>query len=288
MKFFSSTNKLTPEWIYKAPSDFKIWKIFPTRYDKILCELRNLDKKIARFVCLSIDTGDKVWENLELDEQWWVQISDSDEDLFFLSEFRRPDFPVQGKVYAVDSGTGKILWESDDYNFLFALNGRVYAVKNLIEKRFYFELDSRTGEVLKEHESNAEVINELKNEKAESMSFIETSLPFDEFHPDYGKISEKIKPFIKDADLRFPAEILSKRNFVVVNYHVLNRRKLPLEVEKFSNVLKIIDIAEEKLVYEDILYNDLTFFIPDAFFCKDDLVFYVRNQTELVSIKLPV
>jgi hypothetical protein len=287
MKIFSSANKLKPEWIFKAPADFKIWKIFPTKYDKILCELRDVDKKIVKFVCLSIDTGNKVWENLEIDEQWWVQISDSDENLFFLCEFRRPDFPVQGKIYAVDSESGKILWENDDYNFLFALNGKVYTVKNLIEQRFYFELDSRTGEIVKEYGDNSEVINALKDEKAESMNYIETSLPFDEFHPDYDEISGKIKQFIENADLRFPAEVLKKGNFAVVNYHILNRAKLPLEADKFSNVLKIIDTGEGKLLYEDVLYNDLTFFIPDAFFCKDDFVFYVKNQVELIAIKLP-
>ena len=287
MKLFSSGEKLKPFWVFKSPDGFKIWKIFPTRYDKVLCELRNLEGKNVKFVCLSTENGKKVWEDLNIDEPWWVQISDSDEDLFFLCEFRRPDFPVQGKIYAVDSNSGKILWENEEHTFLFALDGKVYTAKNFIEKRIFFELDSKTGEVIREHGENVDFINELKEFKSESMNFIETSLPFDEYHPGYDKIVEDIKPFIEDADPRFPPEVLTKGNFAIVNYHILNKSKLPLEIEKFSNILKIINIEQKSLIYEDILYRDLSYFLPDVFFCKGDLVFYVKNQTELVTIKLP-
>ncbi len=280
--------KLKPLWVFKSPSNFKIWKVFPTKYDKILCELRDLEGKSVKFICLSIEDGKLIWEGLNIDEPWWVQIADSDEDLFFLCEFRRPDFPVQGKIYAVNSTDGKILWENEEYTFLFALNGKVYAAKNFIDQRIFLELDSKTGEVIQEHSENYDFINEMKKLKLESMNFIETSSPFDEYHPDYDRIAENIKPFIENADLRFPPEVLTKVNFAIVNYHILNKPKLPLEVENFSNILRIIDLEQSVLSYEDILYNDLSYFIPDAFFCKDELVFYVKNQTELVTIKLPI
>jgi len=280
MKFFAH-KKLKPEWIFKSPGNFKFWKIFPSKNDKILCELRDLDKRVVRFTCLSTGDGNVVWEGLNLDEPWWVQISDVDEDLFFICEFKRPDFPVQGRIYAVDSENGKILWRSDEYNFLFALNGKVYTSKNLIDRQIYFEIDSRTGEVVREHEENVDLINELKNLKFESMSFIETSEPFDEYRLDYDEIAGVIKPFIEDAVEEFAPEVLTKRNFSIVNYHALNKGG------KFSNILKVIDIEKAELIYQDVLYNDLSYFIPDVFFCKDDLIFYVRNQEELVAIKLP-
>lgn len=288
MKAFLSRKKLKPLWVFKSPEKFRIWKIFPTRFDKILCELRDLEKRIVKFVCLSIKNGNPVWENPNLDQTWWVQISDSDEDLFFLCEFRRPDLPIQGKIYAVSSETGEILWENNDHNFLFALNGKVYTVKNLTEQRFFFEIDSRTGEVVQEFGQNSDFINELKEMKSESMNFIETSQPFDEYHPDYNYLAENIKPLTENADSRFPPEILIKKNFAIINYHILNKPKLPLETESFSNILKIINLDKNELIYEDVLYSDLSFFIQDAFFCKDDFVFYVKNQSELIAIKLPL
>jgi hypothetical protein len=276
-----SQKKLKPKWIFKAPENLKFWKVFPSRGDKILCELRDTDKKFVKFVCVSMDDGVKVWEDLNLDEPWWVQISDTDEDLFFLCEFRRPDFPVQGKIYAVDSGNGKILWENDDYNFLFALDGKVYASKNLIDKRIYFEIDSRTGEVIREYGENIEFINSAKDIKFESMNFIETSEPFDELHSNYEEINEIVKPFIEDATDKFTPEILVKQNFSIVSYHAQKG-------DKFASILKIIDIEKGELVYQDLLYDNLSYFVPDSFFVKDDFVFYVRNQKELVAIKLPI
>lgn len=272
--------KLKPNWVFKAPGNLKFWKIFPSKSDKILCELRDVDKKFVKFICISIDDGSKVWGNLNLEEPWWVQISDTDEDLFFLCEFRRPDFPVQGKIYAVNSKNGEILWENDDYNFLFALNGRVYASKNLIDKQIYFEIDSRTGEVLKEYGENIELINKAKDIKFESMNFIETSEPLDEYNSNYEMVRELIKPFIEDATEKFSPEVLIKKSFAVVNYYVSKG-------DKFLSVLKIIDINEGELIYQDVLYNDLSYFIPDSFFGKDDFIFYVRDQKELVAIKLP-
>lgn len=276
-----SQKKLKPKWIFKAPENLNFWKVFPSRGDKILCELRDVDKKFAKFVCVSIDDGVKVWENLNLDELWWVQISDTDEDLFFLCEFRRPDFPVQGKIYAVDSESGKILWENDDYNFLFALNGKVYASKNLIDRQIYFEIDSRTGEIIHEHGEDVEFINKVKEIKFESMNFIETSEPFDEFHSNYEEINDVLKPFIEDATDKFPPEVLVKQNFSIVSYHAPKG-------DKFLSILKIIDIERNELIYQDLLYDNLSYFVPDSFFVKDDFVFYVRNQKELVAIKLPL
>ncbi len=276
-----SQKKLKPKWIFKAPENLKLWKVFPSKDDKILCELRDVDKKLVKFVCISVDDGRKIWEDLNLDEPWWVQISDTDEDLFFLCEFRRPDFPVQGKIYAVNSKDGKILWENDDYNFLLALNGKVYASKNLIDKRIYSEIDSRTGEILWEHGEDVEFINSAKDIKFESMNFIETSEPFDEFHLNYEEINDIIKTFIKDATDKFPPEVLVKQKFSIVSYHAPRG-------DKFSSVLKIIDIEEGELIYQDMLYDDLSYFVPDSFFAKDDFIFYVRNQKELVAIKLPL
>ncbi|MFN3135460.1 MAG: hypothetical protein ACK44H_07825, partial [Candidatus Kryptonium sp.] len=71
MKLFPSGEKLKPFWVFRTPGDFKIWKVFPTRYDKVLCELRNLEKRNVKFVCLSTENGVKIWEDLNIDEPWW-------------------------------------------------------------------------------------------------------------------------------------------------------------------------------------------------------------------------
>ncbi len=278
--------KVKPMWVFKSYKDYKIWKVFPTRRDKILCELRDLNKKVTSFVCLSIYDGSKIWEKSNFEEPWWIQISDVDDDIFFLCEFKRPDLPVQGKTYAVDSSSGKVLWEDDGYNFMFALNGRVYGVRNLIDSRFYFVVDARTGEILETYDDEkAGEINELRNEKIKSMEFIETSTSFDEYHPDYEMTKELVDTFVSDGDPRFPPEVLVKGNISLINYHI--QRGIKAGVERFRNVLKIVEIDTRKLLYEDVLYDDLSFFMPDAFFCKDDIVFYVREQTELVAINLP-
>ncbi|CUU02442.1 protein of unknown function (DUF4905) [Candidatus Thermokryptus mobilis] len=278
--------KIKPMWVFKSYKDYKIWKIFPTRHDKILCELRDLNKRVTSFVCLSIYNGNKIWEKSDFEEPWWIQIADVDDDIFFLCEFKRPDLPAQGKTYAVSSSSGEVLWKDDEFDFMFALDGRVYGVRNLIDSRFYFVVDARTGEILETYgDEKAEEINELRNEKIKSMEFIETSISFDEYHPDYETAKGLVDSFVNDGDPRFPPEVLVKENISLINYHIA--RGVKAGSERFKNVLKIVEINTGKLLYQDVLYDDLSFFIPDAFFCKDDFVFYVREQIELIAIKLP-
>jgi hypothetical protein len=75
--------------------------------------------------------------------------------------------PVQGKTYAVSSSSGEVLWEDDKFDFMFALNGKVYGVRNLIDSRFYFVVDARTGEILETYgDEKAEEINELRTRKS--------------------------------------------------------------------------------------------------------------------------
>jgi hypothetical protein len=61
-----------------------------------------------------------------------------------------------------------------------------------------------------------------------------------------------------------------------------------LKEPKLTSELKIIDLESEKIIFEDTLYTNLNFPIPDAMIGKDRFIYYVKNQKELIAIKIPL
>jgi hypothetical protein len=122
--------------LYEFTHKRQLWRILPTNTGKLLIEERDTQLKEAYFNCLEIDKGKKIFENIQLEEKFWIGIESVYRDIIFFHKYLKPDMPAHKGIIAFDINSASILWENMDYNFLFAAITRSIAIKHFEEKIF--------------------------------------------------------------------------------------------------------------------------------------------------------
>lgn len=273
MKFLSifSSHRIQPLWKFTA--EHTLWRIMFSEYGMIIGEDRNTENKSVSFFCLSKENGSVAWKNKMLDEQWWIGLSGVTKERLYLHGFKKPDMPEQKGIIAVDLTNGTILWKDMDHSFLALKQPFVFGYKDLFERRLYYRLDDRSGNLLEE-------MNELPEDVAENRQYEKTDFTF----------SRQANPE-DDADLW---SLLNKeQGFVsadVINtakHHVLNIYQKSAEDERnLKNTLYIIDTTTKKKVYSDVLNGSTAYAVPDSFFMDGHRVYYIKERKTFVALDL--
>ncbi|MFA6455900.1 MAG: DUF4905 domain-containing protein [Bacteroidota bacterium] len=272
MKFFSLfSNHLSPSWEFSAEN--VLWRIMFSGNGKIIGEDRNTESKTVTFFCLDASTGKPLWRNKTFGEQWWIGLDAVAEDRLYLHGYKKPDMPEHKHIIAVDIRTGDVLWKNSECTFLAIQSPYVYGYKDLFERRSYFRIDDRTGEILEE-------LTELPESVGENLQYERTDFSFSD------AVTEA------DGDVWTAAsameEFQSAESIVTEKYTLLNvySRNTP-PVEGLKNTLTIIDSSTNKKVYSDVLNESTPYPVPDSFFMDGKRVYYIKERKTFVALNLP-
>jgi len=289
---FFRNGKLKPNWEYHVKGI--IWRVLFSGNDRIVGEDRDQQSKSVSFFCLNARSGEVLWEGLRLDEHWWVAIELIRDGVLFITEFVRPDLPELGKIYAVDLETGKVLWTNSELKMLFVAGSRVYASRELFERRVYYALDLRTGEHVGELGGDAEQIYLLKEEGG---STSEEGLLFPEVlteqSHDHALVHSIVSLRCKEGNIKGPVEFIHFGKYILVSFHQLilsasgfidTRAKT--QDGMVNNQFLIVDADSRKILFQETLNLKSPNPVPDSFFVKDDLVYFIREKQHLVAIRL--
>ena len=286
MKIFSLFNRpfLKPAWTFTAPGI--IWRLFPAKSGELLGESRDQQKKQVSFFALNSATGLPLWQDLVLDEQWWIGIEEVSDGVLFLHKFSSPDMPAHRGIIAIDLATGKPLWSNEELTFWFAHQGAIFAHKMMFEKRIAFELDVRSGEVRRQIEEGSEP--SLFEKREEVVGANQVGLEFPQM-VDFDRIDQVISGIItretgggsKVAAL----EYLQSNKFLLMNYHVRSKESTG-ETLLLDNHLKVLDMESGRLLYTDTISRNSPAAVPDSFYVRTGMVYYVKEQKTLTAVKL--
>jgi hypothetical protein len=279
-----SRPSLKPSWTF-TPTD-AIWRLVPARSGELVGEARNQETKRTSFFALDGNTGVPLWQNLVLNEQWWIGIEDISDGVLLLHEFASPDMPQHRGIIAIDLRTGNQLWSNGELTFWFAHNRSVYAHKMLFEKRVASELDVHTGQTVREFGEDLEPSLFEKREEAirenqDGLQFPEIG-EFDRIDP---RIAGMMRKELPATEVRGSVEYAHMDKFLLMNYHILVREgneERPL----LDNQLKIIDAANGKVIYYDTIVHNSRAPVPDSFFVRNGTVHYIKDQKTLTAIHL--
>jgi len=158
-------DRLKPEWTYTA--DGMLWRLFCAKGERIVGECRDQGRKTASFFCLDENTGLPLWKDLRLEEAWWVGIEAVLGDTLVLHSYAKPDMPQHRGIRAFDVASGTPRWRNDESTFWFCVDDRLYAYRDLFEKRVGYELDLNTGAHLRTFEESLQEINDLRERATE-------------------------------------------------------------------------------------------------------------------------
>lgn len=274
MKFLSlfSSARLKPRWQFTA--DNILWRIMFSYNGMIIGEDRNTETKSVTFFCLRSNDGAPVWKQRTFNEQWWIGLTGVTEDRLYLHGFKKPDMPEQKGIIAVDVLQGTIRWFNPDFAFIALKPPFVYGYKDLFERRLYYRLDDRTGELQEELQSLPEDVRE--NDQYEKTDFTFSRQASAEEDPELWSLLNSEPGFVS-------AEIIQAEKYSVLNVY----QKHPSEERSLKNTLHVIDSSTKKKVYSDVLNGSTPYAVPDSFFMDGERIYYIKERKTFVALDLP-
>jgi hypothetical protein len=284
MSMFSlfQRNQLSPIWKF-TPSG-KIWKVLFADSALLLGEARDVDTKRASFFCIDSETGIALWNQLRFAEPWWVGIDGVHRGVVFFHEFAKPDLPEHKSICAVDLRSGEILWTNSDATFFFAYGDFVFAERKMFEKRVALKLSFTTGEMIEEID-DPDTLMSLRRlsaqESGESNDVLYPEVLAE--HEERSRLS-LLSPYI-DSDRWRSLESIETTTHVVASFHSVSNIA-SVESPVFSNQLLILEKANARKVFADTLNAETKAIVPDSFFIRNRTVFYVKEYSSLVAVKL--
>lgn len=272
MKLFSlfSKSSLSPAWTFSA--QHFLWRIMFSGSGHIIGEDRNTDAKTVTFFCLDASTGRPIWQQKSFDEQWWIGLDAVHDGRLFLHGFRKPDMPEHKNIYAVDLNTAELIWKNTDCTFLAVQSPSVYGYKDLFERRVYYRLDEKTGELLEE-------LTALPDGVEPNIQYEKTDFTFSRPVADNGSEALNIA---RESKEYLSAEYIEQDGFIVLNTY---SRNLP-PAEGLKNTLSVIDTTTKKKVYSEVLNGSTPYPVPDSFFADGNRVYYIKERKTFVAVDL--
>ncbi len=277
-------NKLLPSWSY-SPEGI-IWRLLFGDHERILGESRNDSKKTVSFFCLAEKTGSPLWQNRTLTEPWWVGMEAVHKDVLLLHGFQKPDLPGHYGIFAWNTMDGRELWRNEELTFWFCHGEKVYAYQTLFEKRVGYALELQTGKVVQMFDEGIEELSGLRRSAVQEMP--EDRVRFPEILGQ-GAASDQILSMVEKEiskkELVGAAEFLFENPYLIVNYHLPVRNSSP-ESLKLENHLAILDSRNGKRAFTEILTSEASAPVPDSFFLREGVLFFVKQQRILTALTL--
>lgn len=264
-----------------------VWRILFGQTNRIVGESRDNDRKKVTFFCLDGRSGRSLWTERSTEEPWWVGLETVQKNVVLLHGFQEPDLPGHFGIYAWDVESGEELWRNDKTTFWFCYRDRVYAYRTLFERRIGYALDLETGDVLETYDEGIEDLFKLRELARKEVP--EDTVEFPEKMSGTAPPPEAqslIERETKNKRIVGGIEYLFQNPYLIMNYHVPGRNSA-LESLKLENHLAIFDSRRRRKVFGDILALEASAPVPDSFFLRNSVVFFVKEQRKLLAVALP-
>jgi len=286
MKLFSlfSSNYYKPIWIYKA--DSQLWRILFSHGHLIAGEHRENETKQVTFFCIDSRTGEEKWNATRENEGWWTTIEGVYGDYLFLHAFAKPDLPHPKHVTAIHMETGHVLWDYPEYTFLYVKDNTVVVEDRQFQQTRCYRLAIENGEILETIEDQETV--EVEKSEARLMD-PHMDLTFPEIYnveqSEHKMFSSLVSGIQRKEQLIDPVEVLQFGDNMLICYHKVKGGKANGS-SRLTHELVIFDHDKQSELYRDTLYDNASAPVPDGFFIRDNVLYYIRNKSELVAVTL--
>jgi len=278
------SDRVRPEWTYTA--DGMLWRLFCVKEGRMVGECRDQERKTASFFCLDENSGLPLWKNLQLEETWWVGIEAVLGDTLILHTYAKPDMPQHRGIRAFHVATGAPLWRNDESTFWFGVEERLYAYRDLFEKRVGHEFDLKSGDLLRTFDESLQELNELRQRAAEIQDCEGLVLPQpferESSGPEMQSLFDKA---LRGAEPAGGVDVVQEKDVVAFSYYVRSQKDRN-EKPTFENYLCVFRVPGEALLFSEVINGNLAFPVPDTFFIRGSRLLFLKNQQSLVSLRL--
>lgn len=262
---------------YNFTNGREIWRLIPTKSSRLVIEERDLKNKEAFYNCVDIDSGKKLFSNFQLDEKFWTGIEAVENDVILFHKFIKPDMPIHKGLIAFDITSQRILWQNDEFNFLYSTREKIFCYRQSFESRNYFTINVRTGQLLDDLGEDHKLVNQLKNNLVKQT---ENNYSFPESFSEHSEIGEAVSSMLKQV--RTDYVVVGKIDFMIYNSALLFNFHEAAGENLLNNKFIAIDISSGKNIFEEVLNKKIKSLIPDSFFMIGDVLFLLKNKNEVI------
>jgi hypothetical protein len=254
----------------------QIWRILISDSDKLLIEERDINRKEAFFSLFDIRKGKKIWKDFQLDEKFWIGVEDIYKDVIIFHKFGKPDMPSHKELIAVGLEDKKPLWKSEQYEFLFIYDDRIYCRIKGFEKHNFVTLDYMTGAVTEELGDDYLKVNEFKALADRTDKFRGYLYAEDK---NFVALSDGAKVIIETVCSKYEVEgkteVIETDGVLLFNFHYKNSSGL------FTNIFFAFNTLPAKQIMSDTLTESANAFVPDSFFVRDGFLFLLKEKNSI-------
>jgi hypothetical protein len=280
----SSHRYKKPAWSYGVKGE--IWRIHSSAAGTLVGEERRIDEKKALFFCLDREDGEELWRKESPGDNWWIGIEAVYGDTVFFHGFTSPDLPQHRGIIAVDTLTGKKLWEDKQLAWLGAGKDVVLGSAQTPGGQVFAELDRRSG-LLRRKVDEAE-LPALKQAWRDWVANEQEELfpvPFDQLAAGQPEVASMIRNHCDVGYIPGSIEVAATNDFVILDYHVASTGGTAWETP-FTSTLMVIERATGEIFHSDTIVRKGRTIIPELFFVRQDMLYYIRERRTLIAVRL--
>jgi len=249
---------------FHLESDFKVWKLEVAEEAGILLvELRNEEYRDTCFMALQLNSGDVLWDDLQFEENWWVNLVGCSKGKAIFQGYSDGEKPVADLLKVLDIASKQTLWEKSGF-LLKAIVADKMAV--ITPKGEEVVLSLQNGQVLAEH---------LPTEKISTARQLHPVLHLTD-SPHFETFSTFIEQKL-GLQLQKAVEYLeTAQGFILAFYATSDGQE--------AQHLYVIG-SNGEVRYHDILAQEAQAIGDSSFFVFDGQLVYVRKKCELIGMK---
>ncbi len=258
----------------------QVWRIKITDTDKIFIETRDTEKMKAYYHTFELSTGKRIFSGYQMDEPFWLGIEAIKGDIVFFHRYAKPDMPGHRGVFAFDINTQKILWEDNDYAFLFIKEDLIYVYKEGFEGRYFYTLNIKSGDIVEELGQDSNKINALRDEAESSVDYSNYDFPESYYPLGFENIDNIISKETEGIEIASSVDYVHQNDLFIFNYHqVVSRTEL-------INKLKAFDLSNGKEIFSEVLNQSANAYAPDSFFLYKNLAIMIKEKKEVLVFEI--
>lgn len=239
----------------------QIWKMLidPEKHF-LFIETRDIENRQVSFSGFDLDTGEVTFTNLVPEEKWLTGMESCFNGVLFLHGYESAQSPVHKGIIAIDGASGSVLWQNYTYTIQHISVSGPVAFNAQMQPIKLFVLNAQNGAALRAFDTS--------HDQDTKQNII---------IPDITNVLDNSFQAYVKGEVVGNIHYIEYNSFRIVSLHTLVKTDL-------SQILLIMQ--GEKLVYEDLLVDEIQKLQPEAFIMQHNRLIYIKNKVELKVLNL--
>ncbi|MBS1521686.1 MAG: DUF4905 domain-containing protein [Bacteroidetes bacterium] len=239
-----------------------VWRLEIDPITNILfAEIRDNSDKRVSFSAINLENGEIYFDDLQTEERWLTGIETAYDGTLLLHNYQSENGPVHKGLIAIEGKTGKTIWSNYTHAFdHLSENGPVIYDSRLQPLQLLLS-DIKSGIIVRSYQSQIDL-------EIENQIILPDIIPVEAL----SSLSLQLKTFGNTL------HYLEHNNLRIVSLHAFADGTL--------QQLLYIFTTDNKIVYQDLLNDDIQKLQPESFLLRKDQLIYLTRKSILKVLNL--